>query len=492
MVIHATELDQQDPNKKRYTVTRLNWAGLGVVEVGDRSRCVPFTQRGERVKVRWHDAGWGRMVGERIDQEADRARLDEQAGCAQARRCTGCSLRQLSLSQQRIAQEESHLGALRRLSGRPLQELEVDWLASPAQDGYRTRVTARVLWHDTTKDWRLSLRPHWGEPIDLSRCPNHPPELRQVVSRVNEWVSENAERLGLIDKDEEAHDFTLTRISVQSGEGLPSWIVLHAEDHSFRGSVKKERRVRRLEAGRTWVSMLPVNALSSVDTNIYAELTLRDQSRTGTGVLKLKGDSELLWICPRGHRFAARPPAWLPQTPSTVESLRATIERCLWGDSYQTSQERDGELTTVFELGCGIGVMGIALAQTRPKLRWYGVDIEPSAIECAAKSAALNGMDDRVSFAALDGRRGLAESPLKITHLVIHAMRRPLSGLLTLASRQEIERLCYLAPSAPALARDLAEAPEYRIDRLFMIDQMPGTAQVMTIAQLTLHRQGET
>ena len=42
-------------------IKRLNWAGLGVVEVDGRERCVPVTRQGERVEVRWHEAGWGSL-----------------------------------------------------------------------------------------------------------------------------------------------------------------------------------------------------------------------------------------------------------------------------------------------------------------------------------------------------------------------------------------------------------------------------------------------
>ena len=96
----------------------------------------------------------------------------------------------------------------------------------------------------------------------------------------------------------------------------------------------------------------------------------------------------------------------------------------------------------------------------------------------------LHHLSDRVKFIAQDGRRALAQVSQEISYLVIHAMRRPLSGLLALAAHRKIKRICYLAPSAPALGRDLAECTAYTIDRLFFIDQMPGTAQAMTIAQL--------
>jgi hypothetical protein len=52
-----------------YQVQRLNWAGLGVVKAQNKIRCVPCTRPQEQVHVKWHDVGWGRFIGERIDDE---------------------------------------------------------------------------------------------------------------------------------------------------------------------------------------------------------------------------------------------------------------------------------------------------------------------------------------------------------------------------------------------------------------------------------------
>lgn len=495
MVTPSHENDQPSSSSSRetYHIARLNWAGLGVVDVKGKARCVPFTRVGERVEVRWRDAGWGRVIGERIDDEVERSRLDEEAGCTQARRCTGCSIRQLTAVQQRLAQEESHLGALRRLSGRSLDDLEVHWLKSPAQEGYRVRVTAAISWHKSPQEWRLSLRQHWGEAIDLSLCPNHPSGLRKIVAIVNRWMNDHTDSLGLPSSEGDLgldlKDFVLSKISVQSGIGSLHWIILHAEDQSFKGSIKRENRRERLALGNLWLDSLPIDSLkakiaaASLDhgLSIYGELKLRDQEKSSTGMIELHHTQDQYWRCQRGHQFIARPPAWLPQTPSTLESLREAIEHCLWGDKPSIEPHS----SQVFELGCGVGLMGIALAQTHLGLLWHGVDIEPMAVECAKENASLNEVEDRVSFEAIDGRRGLAVSQMTPSHLVIHAMRRPLSGLLSLAAHKQIKRICYLAPSAPALARDLAEAKEYHLDRVFFIDQMPGTAQSMTIAQLT-------
>lgn len=477
-------------NHCQYRVLKLNWAGLGVVEVEGKVRCIPLTRPNESVRVKWHDAGWGRFIGERIDNESMTLKLETDLGCPQARRCTGCTLRHLSPIEQQQAQQASHLAALSRLSGLDLESLPIHWLEGAPRDAYRVRVTAQ-LWSrhstpstdqsQTIKDstvFVLGLRARWGQAIDLAHCANHPKSLRFLVDRVTDWINQNQDLF---------NDplFSLTRVSLQSGEGLPEWLVLHFEDLTHKGNLKRQEKKRRLEHGESFIRFLQFNALIETFPHlaIYAEAKLQDQQRSTTGVKQLTGQAPRLWECQRGIQFVARPPAWLPQSPSTLESLRTTVSQCLWNNNRQPPSPQ-----VVFELGCGIGVLSIALTMQYPSLQWIGVDHETTAIDCARESARLHQVGDRVQFIAQDGRRALAQVSQKISCLVIHAMRRPLSGLLALAAHRNIQRLCYLAPSAPALGRDLAECKDYTLDRLFLIDQMPGTAQAMTIAQLTLNK----
>ena len=200
------------------------------------------------------------------------------------------------------------------------------------------------------------------------------------------------------------------------------------------------------------------------------------------------GPQEHRWTCARGYEFVAYPPAWLPQTPSSLESVREGVARCILGMPAQglCSDDRDDRDELVVEVGCGVGLIGIALLSSHAYLRWIGIDIVPESAHCAAESAILNQVDQRSRWIAEDGRRALADLDVTPDVLIIHAMRRPLSGILQLAAHLKIKRVCYLAPSAPSLGRDLAEAPIYHLDQIYFLDQMPGTATLMTIAQLSL------
>jgi 16S rRNA (guanine1207-N2)-methyltransferase len=52
---------------------------------------------------------------------------------------------------------------------------------------------------------------------------------------------------------------------------------------------------------------------------------------------------------------------------------------------------------TVLDMGCGYGVIGIAIARSVPRTRVYMVDINRAAVKLARQNARLNGVEDRVT-----------------------------------------------------------------------------------------------
>lgn len=61
-----------------------------------------------------------------------------------------------------------------------------------------------------------------------------------------------------------------------------------------------------------------------------------------------------------------------------------------------------GACETATELGCGNGIVSLLLAHKRPALQVRGIDFQEKAVDLAARSAAMNGMDDRVQFTCCD------------------------------------------------------------------------------------------
>ena len=171
--------------------------------------------------------------------------------------------------------------------------------------------------------------------------------------------------------------------------------------------------------------------------------------------------------------FAATMPAWLPQTPASLSSLRAAVLDLL----------APGPGDTVLELGCGAGTLSLPLARRARAL--VGVDLERAAVIDAQHNAAAAGVTNatfRVGHADRALRRLLAGG-LRADAVVVHAMRRPYGPAVMGPLRATAPRvvLC-IGPSPAALARDLATAPWLTLDRLAFVDQMPGTAALLTLA----------
>ena len=475
-------------------IDRLNWAGLGVTEDTRGARCVPLTEIGERLDVRWRRDRWRRWIGERI---SGRSEALERARCVVADRCPGCTLRHLSPNAQQYAQEQSHLGAIRRLSERPLDPLHVRWAPTQSADEYRAKLSAQlVVDHGQV---RALMKARWGAPISLSSCPVQSTESRALLKRALSWLQRGFDqgwRIGAGQKksnddlnDVERNDPRLTRITIMASSELTGLISLQLEATEEEWGQPKPWLSALLSDECIALGMTPI-------PSVYLEIRPPHSSRHVLSdwvhlsgpeqvTCQLSGDREL--------HFKAKPPAWLPQTPSSVYDLRkATLNSIISGSSAQLSSSRgevlnrEGlhlEAMRVFELGCGVGVISLWLAQR--VLSLTGVDMEAVSIEQATLNASINRIRN-AHFIHADGRRALAEHDDPVDVLLVHAMRRPISGLFALAAHRSIPLICYLAPSAPALGRDLAQDDQYQLLGLTFLDQMPGTAQSMTIATLSL------
>ncbi len=60
------------------------------------------------------------------------------------------------------------------------------------------------------------------------------------------------------------------------------------------------------------------------------------------------------------------------------------------------------EGSTVLDVGCGYGAIGITIAKALPGVKVYMVDINSTAAKLAKLNARLNGVEDRVSVAVGD------------------------------------------------------------------------------------------
>ncbi len=141
----------------------------------------------------------------------------------------------------------------------------------------------------------------------------------------------------------------------------------------------------------------------------------------------------------------------------------------------------------VFDLYCGIGTIGLAIAARAGEV--WGLEIAPEAIADAERNAERNGIEN-VRFLAANARtglRGLIERAGKPDVLIIDP---PRAGLSQKIVRRVIEcgaaRIVYVSCNPTTLAPNAAQLVEagYRLRRVRPLDMFPQTPHIECVALL--------
>jgi len=98
----------------------------------------------------------------------------------------------------------------------------------------------------------------------------------------------------------------------------------------------------------------------------------------------------------------------------------------------------------ILELGCGCGVISIAIASHYPDVQIIGVDILESAVAIARENVRKNGMDDQISIIEMDLRKIKGDDFKRFQYIVCNPpfrkknMGRPNIAFEKLIAREEI------------------------------------------------------
>ena len=176
-----------------------------------------------------------------------------------------------------------------------------------------------------------------------------------------------------------------------------------------------------------------------------------------------------------GLRFRVRPNAFLQTNTEMAETLYA-IARDFAG---LTGSE------TVYDLYCGIGTIGLALAPDA--LTVWGVEISEESVACAIENAELNGITNAAFFAgnvslALEELRERAGAPDVVV------VDPPRAGLAGKALRRlgraagAAHRLCLVQPDDARIRPEgAARGLRLRAVRCSPVDMFPHTPHIETV-----------
>src|ERR687892_1746535 len=282
-----------------------------------------------------------------------------EAPCAHYPACGGCRFQDLAYSAQVEAKADQVQDALVRLGGIAEPPLEAI-LPAESVFHYRNKLEYSFTQYPDGPTLGFHKAGRWDEVLEVERCWLTTDLGNAIRNTVRDWAREEA----LEAYDQEAQTGYLRHLVVREGRNTGQVLVMlvTAPGEKFETGYFVEV-LRRFPEVRSihWA----VNDSPAEVTNLPTRLLWGEEAI----------EEELL-----GLRFRLRPNAFLQTNTEMAETLyRIALEyAALTG----------GE--TVYDLYCGTGTIGLALA--RNALSVWGVEISEEAVACALENPDLNAI----------------------------------------------------------------------------------------------------
>lgn len=173
-------------------------------------------------------------------------------------------------------------------------------------------------------------------------------------------------------------------------------------------------------------------------------------------------------------------------TPQAFYQVNRKTAEMLYHDAARKASLQDGE--RLVDLFCGTGTIGLSMIQHVPSAQLIGIEIVPSAIECARENARMNSID-HAEFVCGDANTPELDSADVV---VLDPPRKGCDAVL-------IEKLCgimpkrivYISCNADTLARDVKRFVDggYTAGNITPYDMFPRTGHVECVVLLTRKEQ---
>jgi 23S rRNA (uracil1939-C5)-methyltransferase len=437
-------------------IDSLAYGGNGVAR---HNGFVVFVRRalpGDRVRARVTKVkrGFAEAVAEEIlDPSADRV----SAPCRHFGACGGCRFQDYAYGKQAEAKEAQVRDALVRLGGvaePPLEPL----VRAVAPFHYRNKLEYSFTATDDGPALGFHRAGRWDEVLEIDECLLTTDLGNAIRDAVRDWARE--ERLLAYDQATGAGYLRhlVVREGRNTGEALVLLVTAPGERFDTGYFVDVLRRFPEVRSVHWAVNDSPAEV-----TNLPTRL--------------LWGEDAIIERI-LGLEFRVRPNAFLQTNTAMAEELYATAREF----AGLTGSE------TVYDLYCGTGTIGLALARTA--LTVWGVEISEEAVACAIENAALNGIANAAFFAgnvaqSLEELRDRAGPPDVV---VVDPPRAGLAGkALRRTGALGASRIVYVSCNPTTLASDarvLREEFGYALARCRPVDMFPHTPHIESVSLL--------
>jgi 23S rRNA (uracil1939-C5)-methyltransferase len=371
--------------------------------------------------------------------------------------CGGCRFQDLAYDRQLDAKHDQVRDALVRLGGFVSPPLEP---IVPARSvyGYRNKLEYSFARGDDGLVLGFHRAGRWDEVVDVEECLL----TTDIGNAVREAVSGWARSERLEPYDQETQSGYLRHLVVREGRNTGQLLVMlvTAPGELFDADFLIETLTRFPQVRSIhWA----VNDRPAEVTNLPTRL-LWGEEWIEEGLL--------------GLRFRVRPNAFLQTNTEMAETLY-TLAR-------EAAALTGGE--TVFDLYCGTGTIGLALAADSGSV--WGVEISEESVACAIENARANGVGNAQFFAGNVGQslEELAERAGSPDVVVVDPPRAGLAGkALRRTGALGAERIVYVSCNPTTLASDLAVLRDeygYELVRCTPVDMFPHTPHIESVSLL--------
>ena len=437
-------------------IDSLAYGGNGVARLNGFVVFVRGGLPGDRVRARVTKTkrGFAEAVAEAVlDPSPQRV----EAPCRHFGVCGGCRFQDLGYEAQIAAKEQQVRDALVRI-GRIAEPPLEPIVPAASQYGYRNKLEYSFTQGEDGVDLGFHRAGRWDEVIGIEECLLTTELGNAVRLAVREWAREEK----LEPYSQETGSGYLRHLVYREGRNTGQALVLlvtapgeRFEPGYFVDVLRRFPEVRSVH----WA----VNDTPAERTNLPTELLWGEDAI----------EEELL-----GLRFRIRPGAFF-QTNTEMAGRLYELARgyaALGGDE------------NVFDLYCGTGTIGLALAGSARAV--WGVEISEESVACAIENAELNGIENARFFAGNVGQslEELQEHSGRPDVVVVDPPRAGLAGkALRRTGELQAQRIVYVSCNPTTLASDvqvLRDEFGYGLTRTRPVDMFPHTPHVESVSLL--------
>ena len=437
--------------------------GAGIGRIGGFVVFVQAAVPGDRIMCRITKANKNFAYG-RIEEmlaPSDRRQAPE---CPYFPKCGGCDFWHISYGFELETKKKMIEETVRRIGGVAVEAEEM--IAADDISGYRNKAVFPIGTGDdgriVTGFYRERSHDIVSQDVCIIQSGTANRAARAVCSVMN--------RYGMKPYDPVSMKGTLRYVFVRTGDLGASVCLVSGADGE---DLNKDAFISEIKKACPEVKSIVLNINRTAGNRI-----LSDKFETISGEKEI--EDELL-----GSRFKISPPSFYQVNKKQAEKLykKAAEYADIKGDS------------TVVDLYCGTGTIGLTVAKTAKKL--IGVEIVPQAVEDAKENAARNGVRNAKFICADAGAaaKKLCDEGERPDIVIVDPPRKGLDDLgISAICEMGPDRIVYISCDVATLARDIkkiAETGGYQLEKLSGVDMFPRTRHVECVALMEREKNNE-